>query len=300
VPPLRALSPLLWLLAACGPAETGTLLLDPDPEATGALGERGPAGAALWDLRGLTRAQEGLRFDVVAPATAAGAVDPAGPYPAVLLLQGGLVEVASYRWLAAHLATRGYLVVSPVHPLDLALGEPGQGRAALDHVEAWAAGDGGLSGAVEPGAPAAAVGHSLGGVVAAQLWAGDPQITELVLLASFPAGGTPVEDQPGPALSVLGADDAVADPAGLRDGAARLPAGSRLAVVDGLNHYGWVKPLSEADAAKEPAPSRPPAEARADALRPLDAWLDARLLGDTAAAAALEAGAFEGVSWEAP
>ena len=291
---------LLLTLAACGPADTGTLLLDPDSDATGAWGERGPAGAALWDLRGLTRAQEAVRFEVVAPADRAGAVAPGGPYPAVLLMQGGLVEVASYRWLAAHLATRGYLVVSPVHPLDLALVEPGQGRAALDHVEAWSEGDGGLSGAVAPGAPVAAMGHSLGGVVAAQLWAGDPQFSDLVLLASFPAGGTPVEGQPGPALSILGADDAVADPAGVRDGAARLPAGSRLAVVDGLNHYGWVKPLSDADAAKEPAPSRAPEAARADALGPLDAWLDHRLLGDPAAASALEAGDFDGVTWEAP
>lgn len=302
---MRSLTPaslrmlLLPGALACAPAAEGELLLAPDPDAAAALGERGPLGAALWELRGLTRAQEQLRFDLVAPATASGALSP-GPHPAVLLLQGGLVETEGYHWLGAHLASRGAAVLLPHHPLDLALTEPGQGRAALDHLEAWSTDGSPLDGAVRPGAPAAALGHSLGGVAAAQLWASDDQITGLVLLASFPAAGTPVEAAGRPALSILGTDDAIADPSGIRQGAARLPAGSRLAAVDGLNHYGWVRPLSEADAAKEPAPSRPPAEARADALRPLDAWLDAALKGDPDAAAAVEAGDFAGVTWSAP
>jgi len=296
-PPAVALGAAL--LGACAPRGPGELLLAPDPDAAGEVGDRGPFGAALWRARGLARAQEALPIDVIAPASGDGALDPAeAPYPALVLLQGGLVEVDGYHWLGAQLASRGYVVLAPHHPLQLALLEAGDAAAALRQAEAWSEGGGALAGALRPGAPAGVLGHSLGGVAAAAAWADRPQLAALVLLASFPAGDGPVAGAGGrPALSLRGLADEIADPAQVRAGLDRLPPGSALAEVEGLNHYGWVTPLSEEDRAREPEPPRPPSEARADARRPLDAYLDATLRGDDGAEALLDAGEFPGVTW---
>ena len=298
---MRLLPGIAALLTACAPAWPGAVLLPPDPaRASPRFGADGPYGAALWADVALARGQERVPLRIIAPSEGDGALSGDAPFPAIVLNAGARVAPARYDWLAAHLASRGYVVVAPEYGLDLPLPEAGNAQAALRHVEALSDGPGALSGAVDAGAPAGILGHSLGGVAAAAVHAEDRQFAALVFLASYPAGGTDAEGRGAPALSLCGDEDAFVDRAAVEDGIARYAAGSALGWVEGLNHYGWADAVTDAEAAQEPAPSRLPVDARIDAQAPLDAWLGLHLGADISADAVLRAGAFPGVDWSRP
>ena len=281
----------MWILWACAPPEgPGTVVFSP--------GEDGPFGAAWVETRVAARVTESVRVEVTFPADDSGWPDEAAlPAPAIVLVQGGLVSVARYRWLAAHAASEGYVVVAPEHPADLAFFAAGNGLAALEAVEA---GGGVLDGLVEPGGPAVTMGHSLGGVVSSILWAGDERFDGLVTFASYPADGTDVESRDAPYLALTGREDAQALVAQVEAGWERFAGPSWLGVVQGMAHYGWTDEDSDEDLEKGGDLTdgvRTDAAVRADALRPLDAFLSATLRGDEAATEALDAGDFSGVTW---
>lgn len=282
---------LALLFFACSPPSgPGEILLLP--------GEDGPYGAAWVQTRAQARVSETVSVEVTFPADADGQPDPAAlPAPAVVLVQGGLVEAERYRWLAAHTAAQGYVVIAPDHPNDLAFFAAQNGRAALEAVER---GGGVLDGLVTPGGPAATMGHSLGGVVASILWAQDDRFDGLITLASYPADGTDVESRDTPHLALTGALDASALVEQVEAGWERFAGPRWLGVVEGMGHYGWTDGDSPEDLAgggdlDEGAIDD--AEARAAAMPPLDAYLELVLRGDASAADTLDAGAFEGVSW---
>ena len=283
---------VFWGCAA--PAGPGELLSAP--------GEAGPYGAAWVSAEVPARVSEALPVEVTFPADADGWPDTeALPGPAVVLVQGGLVEVARYRWLAGTLAAQGYVVVAPNHPGDLAFFAAENGAAALAGVEA---GRGVLDGLLDPGAPAVVGGHSLGGVVAAILWADDAErFAGLFTLASYPADSTDVESRTdgAPYLALTGALDALAGLEQVEAGWARFPGPRWLGVVDGMGHYGWTDDDSPEDLEKGgdlKDGARTDAEARADALPPLLLFLEASLSDSPEAAqAALDEGDFSGVTW---
>lgn len=285
------LLPLLPLLLACAPPDgPGEILLAPD--------EDGTYGAAWVETRAQARVTETLSIEVVFPSDASGMPDPAAlPAPAIVLVQGGLVAAERYRWLAAHAASRGYVVLSPDHPGDLAFFAAENGRAALEAVEA---GGGVLDGLVTPGGPVATIGHSLGGVVAAILWAEDDRFDGLITLASYPADSTDVASRDAPYLALTGALDAQARVSQVEAGWERFTGPRWLGVVDGMGHYGWTDDDSPEDLQEGgdlSGGARSDAETRADALVPLDAYVDAVLRADAAALSVLDGGGFEGVTW---
>jgi dienelactone hydrolase len=257
---------MLWLLAAC--AAPQTQLVAPDPAADGLEGRDGPLGAVLVVTSVQARVVERLPVDLVVPA------DGTGPWPSVIMVQGGFVTPERYHWLAAHLATRGYAVVLPHHDLDLAITEVDDGvlawRALVDHpvyADTFAG-------------PVAAVGHSLGGVVAALSWAAHDDVDALGLFASYPAGDGPVTARPGsPVLVVAGSTDGSALPADVAGGFERLRDPAWYASIDGMNHYAWTDDASEADLEGDGPLGRPLDEVRADASWVVDVWLDHALRG---------------------
>jgi Alpha/beta hydrolase family len=296
VPLLASLS----LLAACGPQGPGQVLLAPDAGRSGDAGLDGPHGVAWRELTVQVRLDQVAAVDVVYPALSDGSLE-AGPWPAAVLVQGGLVAPERYRWLAVHLASRGVLTLMPHHVFDLALFEADNGRLALDALRDLSMRDGNaISGALEPDGPAVVLGHSLGGVSAAMQWADDDTFVGLGLLASYPAAGTPVGCQGGrPVLVLAGAEDEEAALDDLRAGYARFAEPAWMGVIGGMNHYSWTDAKTAADEAKEGAPSRDDSETRTDAQWALDLWTDAVLTGDDAAAAALDAGLVGvAVEWE--
>jgi hypothetical protein len=267
---------ILWLVA-CGPAVNG--LFPEDPTLTGEDGEDGPFGQEIVDLRASARVSEVLHIEVIAPTR--DGVSRGGP--AVMFVQGGLVDVERYRWLGLHLASRGYVWIAPSHRDDLAILQSGNSRLAWDAVVDAAGHDGVLDGLIEPDAPVAIGGHSLGGVVATMDWAADDTFGPLFLLASFPAAGTDTS-KPAAVLSMVGSADGKADPDDVAAGIDRFGEPSLLGVVDGLNHYGWTDDPSAGELRSDGDATRPVDEARRDALRLFDAWLDANLKADGEAA----------------
>lgn len=287
---------MLLLLLACAPTSDPTLLLDPDETRGGQPGELGPFGVGRSQYRATRATSRSFPVDLHFPADSDGWMAE-GEHPVVLWVQGGAVERERYHWIGEHLASRGYVVLTPQFPNDLAIFGSNRAHEALQRARNLDQdGDPLLAGALSP-EPAGIAGHSLGGVVAAKQWARHPGDFEaLILVASYPTGGDDVEDRGGtPVLSITGALDGSAALEDVEEGAQRFQDGT-LAIVDGMNHYDWTDDVTEAEQEKEDSPhDRPAEESRADAWRVLDSYLDAAMLGDTGA---WEAAEFPGVTLE--
>jgi dienelactone hydrolase len=275
----------LLLLIACSPLGPAELVVPPDPARPGDPGLPGPYGAAARSLAVQARVTEVVPAEVLYPSDADGELAVTSA-PAVVLVHGGLVAPERYRWLGAHLATRGVVVVMPEAELLLAISQPGNGAASLDALREVAGGDGPLAGLVDADGPVATMGHSLGGVMAARQWVDDPDVDLLVLLASYAAPGDPVEDQDGrPVLAVGGTTDGSLEPDRLLDEVARFPQVETF-LVDGMNHYAWTDDPSQAELDGDGARTRSLEALRRDALRVVDTWLDVVLGGADPAALA--------------
>lgn len=261
---------VLFLLAACGPEEPFTEVLAPDADASGAPGERGSLGVeasrrVLVDDEG--RSVESLVYRPVGE----------GPFPPVVFIQGGLVSAERYEWAGVHLASRGAVVALPEHAFDLALFSPDNPDIAL----------GGLRANEETAAfldgPALALGHSLGGVLAANSWqrSGVDDFLHLALLASIPDGeqSFPGKDG-GRVVSVVGSRDQSLTPDEARDGAEDLPDVTG-AIVDGMNHYQWTDDATEGELDGDGEPTLSLEEARRLGMTLVDALLE-DLRGDPA------------------
>lgn len=278
----------MWvvLLFACT-SQSLDPLLAPDATRTGTLGTDGPFGASQLIWRAQARISERIWVKGVVPVDEAGA--PVSG-PTVMLVQGGLVDVERYVWLARHLASRGYPVLMPWHPLDLAIFA--SGNAEIAYEDAVDSPPEVVNGIFEP--TRAIGGHSLGGVVASMGWARDDW-DGLILMASFPAASTPVEDRNGPVLSLIGSVDGSADLADVEAGADRFAGPVQFGIIDGMNHYSWTDDASTRELAGDGTATRPTAETRQDGLYVMDTWLDAVLKGDQAAAERLSE-PFPGIS----
>ncbi len=146
---------------------------------------------------------------------------PKGPPKALLAFYpGARVEPLAYLPTLGPVAEGGYLVVLLRVPVGIALLDK---EKALRAREAY------------PGLPLALGGHSLGGVVAAELAAREG--LPLVLFASYPEG-----DLSGlslPTLALYGTEDGLLPPEEARAKATRLPQGARVVFIPGLNHAGF-------------------------------------------------------------
>lgn len=268
---------MLAFLLGCSPVSLPEQLVQPDPSADAAAGERGPHGAAWVSARAQARVSDAIDLDIVYPADAAGFPALDGT-PVVVFVHGGLVGPERYRWLPAHLATRGWTSVLPHADLDLAITEPGNGSLALDRLQALSATDDLLKDLTSPEQPVISMGHSLGGVMAAGQWATDEDVTGLVLLASFSAGYQPMEDGTGPVLALTGQGD-VFDWANLEAQLDRVSGPTLDARIDGMNHYAWTDDATDRELASDGPQTRPVETTRTDALRVLDSWLEVEMLG---------------------
>ncbi|QRN97477.1 alpha/beta fold hydrolase [Archangium violaceum] len=226
--PLVLLS--LWLvLSGCAlPAPESGQLLRSEPT---------PIAEALFQVR--ARHTDLVPVRVVFPSDDQGR--PVRPsegsrLPALVFLHGGFVAPEDYLWLAEALASRGFVVALPSHPLGLALSATDNGRFARELLTSPPEGSL-LQGLVDP-ARIAVAGHSLGGVVASKL-ALDGDFAALALLASYPdsADAGRVPSLAVPSLSLAGELDCTAPLPRVSDEASRLPPPSVFAVLQGVTHY---------------------------------------------------------------
>ena len=130
--PIHALTaPLLMLLLACAPTSPPELLLEPDPQRAGLDGSFGPNGVGFSTFRAARATGQSFDVDLHFPATEdAEMVD--GAHPMVVVIQGGAVAHERYLWMGEHLASRGYIALTPAYPLDLAIFGGNRTHEAID------------------------------------------------------------------------------------------------------------------------------------------------------------------------
>ncbi|MDQ3266280.1 MAG: alpha/beta hydrolase [Myxococcota bacterium] len=189
--------------------------------------------SARFEVR--VRSTELLPVDVFFPSTPDGF--PTGSaHPAVVLLQGGAVDVERYHWLAEAVARGGMVVALPHHASRLAILSLDDGAFARQLLIEPPEGSL-LTGAVNPDRIAVG-GHSLGGVVAVKL-ALQGGFAAAALLASLPdpADAAALPGLGLPTLSLAGAQDCQAQLDEVRAGWEQLPSPSVLAVLSGATHY---------------------------------------------------------------
>jgi dienelactone hydrolase len=156
--------------------------------------------------------------------------------PAVVFIQGGLVATEDYSWLGETLADAGHVVVFPEHVQDLAFFAIDNGNFARELLVSPPRGSL-LDGLVDE-SKIAAIGHSLGGVVAVKL-ALDGGFDSLALLASFadPNDESLLGNLGLPMLSLAAENDCDADLATVTEGFAAFVEPKVLAVLEGATHY---------------------------------------------------------------
>lgn len=305
----RVLTPLGLVAAmacACSPYPTtpGTVVTAPEPVRVGVLGYDGPRGAAFVDFTAQARVTDALKVQVVFPARVDGSLEAeSAPYPAVVFVQDAAITRVRYRWLAAHMATRGYVVILPDHPFNLPMLDADHAVLALRAVRDAAAETGTLRGAIDPSAPAAVMGHGLGGVFAARQWAHYTDFSAVAVLAAYPADADydAIRARRGSSsLLVAGTADVPTALTRVQGAFTSVFEDPKLyAQVDALNHYAWTdNPTSDELTSDGP---RPPtedarAETRRDALTVVDLWLDSVLRRDADATTSLANGTFHNVT----
>jgi len=271
-------APLSLLLLSLGLALSGCALPAPT---SGRLLRSGPTpvSEALFQVR--ARHTDLVDVRVLFPSDSEGRpTRPTGgePLPALVLVHGGLVPPEDYLWLAESLASLGYVVALPSHPLDLPLSAIDNGHFARELLTSPPKGSL-LEGLVHP-ARIAVAGHSLGGVVSAKL-ALDGGFAALALLASYPdpADTGRLPSLAIPSLSLAGELDCLSELPRVREDASRLPAPSVLAVLQGVTHFQFTT-SDRRDVEEGCAPTVPLGTAHERITEVLSRFLRAALAGE--------------------
>lgn len=151
---------------------------------------------------------------------------PEGTFPetGLIFYPGGRIDPRGYAPLLRQIASRGYLVVVPSMPLNMAafdINAADEIIAAYPQISRWAIG-----------------GHSVGGTMAAQYTARHLDlISGLVIWASFPANSAEISDTDLPAASIYGTLDPRANPASVKERADLLPPNTVYTPIEGGDHH---------------------------------------------------------------
>jgi dienelactone hydrolase len=140
---------------------------------------------------------------------------------------GGRVSAEAYAPPVRELAEAGYLGVITPMPFGLAVLDASAADAVVaahPEIERWVIG-----------------GHSLGGAMAAQYTAGQPDIEGLALWAAYPPDGTDLSGSDVLVASISASEDGLATPDEIEASAAQLPADTTFVEITGGNHaqFGW-------------------------------------------------------------
>ncbi len=146
----------------------------------------------------------------------------------LIIYPGGRVDFRSYAPLAHAIASKGYLVVIPQMPLNLAVFGVNIADDVIKsypQISAWAIG-----------------GHSLGGSMAAQFAYDNPSKVEgIVLMAAYPPSGVNLSRSNLSVTTIHGTNDGLVSEAQIFDSLKLLPSSAVLVEISGGNHafFGW-------------------------------------------------------------
>ncbi|HSO91919.1 MAG TPA: alpha/beta hydrolase, partial [Arthrobacter sp.] len=134
---------------------------------------------------------------------------------------GARVDARAYQDILRPLATAGYLVVILKVPMGISLLHTGQARGAMDRhpeITSWAVG-----------------GHSLGGVSASAFAKSNPDVSGLLLFASYPADSLAASGDLS-VFSISGSNDGLTTPDKIAASKPLLPPTTTYATVEGGVH----------------------------------------------------------------
>ncbi|RMH55243.1 MAG: alpha/beta hydrolase [Deinococcus-Thermus bacterium] len=190
------------------------------------------AGAMVWYTRQALRPYPADPEALKALEPAPGLEVRATPYGWVFIPReargglafypGGLVEPEAYAPVLRRIAGAGYRVALLRVRYNLAVTEQGKARQPI---------------AEAPGLRWAVGGHSLGGVVASNFAASNPDARALVMWAAYPQND--LSSRPLPTLALFGEKDGRISAEQLEAHKSKFPPGTRFVVLPGLNHAGF-------------------------------------------------------------
>ena len=178
----------------------------------------GPAEEALIAMEsdGVVSVQDNGGFVVFTPVGAT-------PQTGFIFYPGGHVDYRSYAPIAREIASRGYMVAIVAMPLSLAVfgvNKADEVISAYPDMRYWVIG-----------------GHSLGGSMAANYAAGNPEnIQGIAFWASYPASSDDLSDTDMKGLSTYGSNDEVLSKENVESTLSQLPPGTITEVIEGGNH----------------------------------------------------------------
>lgn len=152
----------------------------------------------------------------------------AEPHIGIIFYPGGRVDYRAYAPFADALSKRGFLVVIPRMPFNLAVFDYKAAKPIIEQfpsIEHWAIG-----------------GHSLGGSMAAHyLVENQDEIDGLLLIASYPAAGDNLTNYSGSVTSVSATVDGLATADDIAASKLLLPSATSFVLINGGNHaqFGW-------------------------------------------------------------
>ncbi len=150
---------------------------------------------------------------------------PKEPQGGVIIYPGGKVSEKAYGYLGQKIARLGYKTIIVKVPFKLSILSNNAGKKYLmdEEVSRWVV-----------------MGHSLGGISASRLVGKNPtNIEALILLASYPDGGTDLKDKLFEVYSLVGDKDTVINKEQLDSAKARLPENTIYTVIHGGNHASF-------------------------------------------------------------
>jgi dienelactone hydrolase len=184
-----------------------------------------------------------------------------GPFPLVVFSHGALSYRLQSTVLTTHLASWGFVVVSPDYlergvgslfgtPPAAPRGDVEVATAAVAAVRSASTGDGLLAGTVDPAAPYSAVGHSAGGSTSLRLLAQPGVDTAIPLAAGI--SGLELLTMSGPALEasdrvtyIAGQGDGIVPVDNARNGFTYTPGERKLFELSGAGHNNAFSDICE-------------------------------------------------------
>jgi pimeloyl-ACP methyl ester carboxylesterase len=275
---------LLAVAVATGCVETDWEPVEPPTyaESHGGLGEY---DVLKMERRYRVRVDETVRTRIFVPARADAPIRDG--FPVVLFAHGGAVRPDRYDWLCAHMASRGFVVLAPRHAIDLPILAQGNILDVLHTARRAAESANDPLKGVIGGGKTAAIGHSLGGVVAATAWLNEPgKVSHLGLLASYPNGAervdrlTPPSSESEYVLSIIGSNDGLLDVEQAAEELEPIEAPHTLAVVEGMNHFQFTDGIKSSESGRDDEAAIDTQDGRTLVLFLVDGWLDDFANGD--------------------
>lgn len=139
----------------------------------------------------------------------------------IILYPGGKVDPEAYAPLMRDLALKGYPTFISKMPFNFAILSPNEADKIIteyDSIDSWCI-----------------IGHSLGGVMAAQ-YAYENDLDYLVLLASYPQDKHDLSEEDVKTLSIVGSLDGLMDQTKIDSKKHLLPDSTKYITIDGGNH----------------------------------------------------------------